>query len=70
MDLLLAELRLDFFKLIMNRKLTKYEVTYRPMRPGVLNMYIYSYLYCDVTQVTIIVHNPPKNYFEVFLIKR
>ena len=29
--------------LIMNRKLRKFEVTYRPMRPGVLNMYVYSY---------------------------
>ena len=54
----------------MNRKLTMYEVTYRPMQPGVLNIYIYSYLYYDVTQVTIIIHNPQKDNFEVFLIKK
>ena len=49
--------------LILYRKITKFEVTYRPMRPGVLIMYIYSYLYYDVTQVTII-----KDYLLTYLL--
>ena len=56
MDLLLTQLRLDirFKNAHLVQKTYKFEVTYRPMRPGVLIMYIYSYLYYDVTQVTII----------------
>ena len=65
MDLLLTQLRLDirFKNAHLYRKLTKFEVTYTPMRPGVLIMYIYSYLYYDVTQVTII-----KDYLLTYLL--
>ena len=53
-DLFLAELRHEFLIFIMNGKLN-FEVTYSywPMQPGVLNMYNYSYLYYDVTQVPV-----------------
>ena len=53
-DLFLAELRHEFLIFIMNRKLN-FEVTYSywPMQQGVLNMYKYSYLYYDVTQVPV-----------------
>ena len=36
------------------QKTLKFEVTYRPMRLGVLIMYIHYHLYYDVTQVTIV----------------
>ena len=67
MDLLLTELRLDilFLKtLIMYRKTFKFEVTYRPMQLDVLITLIYSHLYYDVTQVTII-----KDYLLVYSLR-